>query len=97
MKAVSLAALIALVALVVGCGSSGPSEEEAESLIGTSTPLIAIECAKVESGERDFVCNAEREDAAVTLDATVSESGESIVITSCSGEEPGWRDPCEGI
>lgn len=91
-----LGALLVVALLLVGCGSSGPTEEEAAHLLEEEALVSDPSCAKVEG--REFVCRATVGAASrsVILHATVSEDGESVVVTECDDEESIYN-PCESV
>jgi hypothetical protein len=76
-----------------GCGDgvssstrspTGPSEAGAESLLEAETGLRDAKCAKRTSDEgRDFECSGTYEHTSVSLEGTVAQSEEEIVVTKC--------------
>lgn len=94
-----MALIAALVAVVAGCGPTDISEKDAAALLDAMPKVEKASCARVDG--REFVCHAAVEDEPFTAHATVSQDGESIVVTECadpanSGLEP-WRDPCGSL
>lgn len=89
---------VVLTLALSACGSSSaPSESEAGELIEAHTSLTAPECVKSSSGsDRDFQCTAESGERPVTVEVTVGESGESVVVTQCDDEGSIYK-PCDEI
>ena len=99
MKLLLIAVLVLAAFALVSCGSSGVSESEVQELLETRTSLTSAECVKSSSGSgRDFDCTAQSEENPVTIEATVGESGESIVVTHCTEERKyGYNEHCDAI
>lgn len=93
-----LIAVLAVVAFVlVSCGSSGVSESDAQALLESHTSLTSPECVRSSTGsDRDFDCTAMGEGNPVTIEATVGESGESVVVTHCDDQGSIYK-PCEAV
>ncbi len=93
MKALGLLALVIAVFLV-GCGSSGPTEQEAAQLLKEQASVSGVSCAKVQ--DREFVCQANAGGDPVVVHATVAEDGETVVVTKCDGQGSIYR-PCDTV
>lgn len=93
MKALGLLALV-MAASLVGCGSSGPTEQDAAQLLKQEASVSSVSCAKVH--DREFVCQANAEGNPVVLHATVAEDAESVVVTKCDDRGSLYR-PCDSV
>jgi hypothetical protein len=93
-----LVAVLAIVAFaLVSCGSSGVSESDAQALLESHTSLTSPECVRSSTGsDRDFDCTAMGEGNPVTIEATVGESGESVVVTHCDNQGSTYN-PCDTL
>jgi hypothetical protein len=94
-----LAALVVATALLaVGCGGDSsptePTERDAARLLDREALVSQASCARTQG--REFVCGAYAEDRPVTLHATVTEDGRSIVVTNCDDEDSIYS-PCETV
>lgn len=89
--------LVAALTLAAGgCGSTGVSERDAAALLDAMPKVENASCARVDG--REFVCRGAIEGEPITAHATVSEDGDSIVVTRCSdGRAGSWRHPCEEL
>jgi hypothetical protein len=100
MKRIGWGFLCLTLLVVAGCGSgSSISEQEAEDLLRHKLGLYAPECVKSSDGaDRDFDCSASSKGDPVTLEITVGESGDTVVVTDCEDEGPIYgTEPCEGV
>lgn len=76
-------------ATLSACGGSGVSEDEAAQMLREKVHVENIGCVKAEA-DRTFLCNVhegEEEEAKVSI--TVSESGETLVVTHCEAAQQG--------
>lgn len=99
MKFLLIAVLAVAAFALVSCGSSGVSESDAQALLESHTTLTSPECVRSSTGsDRDFDCTAQTEGNQVTIEATVGESGESIVVTHCTEKRQyGYSEHCDAI
>jgi hypothetical protein len=97
MKLLLIAVLAVAAFPLLSCGSSGVSESDAQALLEAHTSLTSPECVRSSTdGDRDLDCTAMGEGNPVTIEATVGESGESVVVTNCDNQGSIYK-PCDAI